>query len=169
MRQLFVLILLMSEIAGCHPLAFGQDSDTLSQAAVCTFTDDKQMTIRYTATNFDKKNPPQFGKIWTPGGTPMALFTEAALVVNSKEIPTGAYNVFLIPDKNNWTLIVSKNVTAGAAYDEQQDLVRARMEVEKLPELQKTLSIYFGHVAPKKCAIRLDFGMVRASMDFDEK
>ena len=169
MRQLFVLILLLSEIAVCRPVAVAQDSDTLSQAAVCTFSDDKQMTIRYTSATSDKKNPLPFGKIWTPGGTPMALFTEAGLVINNKEIPTGAYNVFLIPDKNNWTLIVSKSVAAGAAYDEQQDLVRAKMELEKLPEAQKTLSMYFGHVAPKKCAVRLDFGMVRASMDFDEK
>ena len=82
MRQLFVLILLLSEIAVCRPVAVAQDSDTLSQAAVCTFSDDKQMTIRYTSATFDKKNPLPFGKIWTPGGTPMALFTEAGLVIN---------------------------------------------------------------------------------------
>lgn len=169
MRQLFVLILFLSEIVLCRPVAFAQESDTLSQAAVCTFSDDKQMTIRYTPATFDKKNPPPQGKVWSPGGTPMALFTEAALVVNNKEVPTGAYNVYLIPEKNTWTLIVSKNVTAGAAYDEAQDLARAPMEVEKLPEMQKTLSMYFGHIAPKKCSIRLDFGMVRTSMEFDEK
>ncbi len=169
MRQSLVLIFLLSVFAVCRPLALAQQGDSLSEAAVCTFSDDKQMTMRYTPASFDKKNPPPQGKIWSPGGTPMALFTEASLMLNNKEVPTGAYNVYLLPEKNNWTLIVSKNVTAGAAYDEQQDLVRAPMEVEKLPEAQKTLSIYFGHIAPKKCAIRVDFGMVRTSMEFDEK
>jgi hypothetical protein len=168
MRYFFILLLLTSEIALCR-MSFAQESDALSQAAVCTFSDDKQMTIRYTPVNYDKKNGPPFGKAWSPGGTPMALFTEAALVLNNKDIPTAAYNVYLLPDKNNWTLIVSKNVTPGAAYDESQDLVRAPMEMEKLPEMQKTLSMYFGHIAPKKCSLRLDFGMQRMTVEFGEQ
>lgn len=169
MRRLLVLILLWAGMAIYSPIARAQQPESLSEAGVCTFSDDKQMTMRYTPVTYDKKNLPPQGKAWAPGGTPWALFTEAPLVINNKDVGTGAYNVYLIPEKNTWTMVVSKNVTAGAPYDESQDLVRAPMETEKLPELQKTLSLYFGHIAPKKCSLRMDFGMLRTTVEFAEK
>jgi hypothetical protein len=151
--------------------AVAQDpaSQPATSTAVCTFADQKQMSVRYNQLVVDKKDELPLGKLWTPGDAPMDLFTETPLLLNSKEIPVGAYRVYLIPEKDKWTLIVNKDVTAGSKYDEQQDLVRAPMQTGKLPQAEPRFSIYFGHIAPKQCSMRVDVGKTRAWVDFDEK
>ena len=59
----------------------------------------------------------------------MTLFTQVPLVLNHVELPVGAYSMYVIPNKKDWTLIVSKNVTNPKTYDEKQDLARAPMEM----------------------------------------
>lgn len=138
--------------------------------ASCTFTDGKALTMRYlqAASNPKSKDDPPSGKVWAPGDAPMSLFLETPVILNRVEIPIGAVSVYLIGGKE-WTLVVSRNVTAGSAYDPQQDVVRAPMEVEKLPQAEGHLGIYFGHVQPKVCEMRLDYGKTRASLQFAEK
>ena len=44
--------------------------------ASCNLDDGRQVYIRYNAVTTKNDKPPN-GKPWTPGGTPMTLFTEA--------------------------------------------------------------------------------------------
>jgi hypothetical protein len=138
--------------------------------AICTFSDDKQMSMRYErpAAN-GKKDELPVGKLWEPGDSPMHLFTEATLRLNNTDIPVGAYSVYFIPGKNDWTMIVSKNVTEGSKYDPQQDLVRVQMEIGKLPQPEPQLTVYFARIGPKQCNMRVDFGKTRAYVDFNQK
>lgn len=139
-------------------------------SAVCTFADDKQVSMRYErpASNSKKDDLP-IGKLWAPGDSPMHLFTETPLSVSNKEIAVGAYSVYFIPGKNDWTMIVSKNVTEGSKYDQQQDLVRAPMETGKLPQAEPQLTVYFARIGPKRCNMRVDYGKTRAWVDFNQK
>lgn len=139
-------------------------------SAVCTFADDKQVSMRYErpASNSKKDDLP-IGKLWAPGDSPMHLFTETPLSVSKTEIPVGAYSVYFIPGKNDWTMIVSKNVTEGSKYDQQQDLVRAPMETGKLPQAEPQLTVYFARIGPKRCNMRVDYGKTRAWVDFNQK
>jgi len=150
-------------------LSLAQDDATgNSNTAVCTFTDEKEISVRYNPAKMGKTDPPG-GKIWVPGGFPMDLFTETTLTLNNVDIPTGAYRLYFIPGKDAWTLIVSKNVSANTAYDDKQDLVRAPMQIGKLPQAEPDVSVYFGHIAPKTCDMRVDVGKMRVWMDFGEK
>jgi hypothetical protein len=138
--------------------------------AVCTFADDKQMSMRYERLLANgKKDELPMGKLWQPGDSPMHLFTETTLSLNHTDIPVGAYSVYFIPGKNDWTIIVSKNVTEDSKYDPQQDLVRAQMETGKLPQPEPQLTVYFAHTATKQCTMRVDYGKTRAWLDFNEK
>lgn len=139
-------------------------------SAVCTFADDKQVSMRFDRpTSNSKKDDLPIGKLWAPGDSPMHLFTETPLSVSNKEIPVGAYSVYFIPGKNDWTMIVSKNVTEGSKYDQQQDLVRAPMETGKLPQAEPQLTVYFARIGPKQCNMRVDYGKTRAWVDFSQK
>lgn len=127
-----------------------------SSTASCTLDDGRQVYIRYnpvTAKNDKVAN----GKPWTPGGAPMTLFTEAALTFGGSTIPIGAYTVYPIPAKEKWTLAVNKNVTAGAAYDERQDIARAPMETDQVGQPSDALEVAFAHVGDK-CTLRIYFG-----------
>jgi hypothetical protein len=152
------------------PLVLSQQTDSTanSSSAVCTFADEKQMSVRYNPVKVGKDEAPN-GKIWVPGNFPMDLFTETTLTLNNTDIPTGAYRLYFLPGKETWTMIVSKNVSPNAAYDEKDDLVRAPMQSGKLPQPEAQVSVYFGHIAPKTCDMRLDVGKIRVWIDFGEK
>ena len=77
--------------------------------------------------------------------------------------------MYLIPAKKEWTLIVSRNTSVGAKYDDKQDLARAQMETGQLSSPADKLSLYFGHTGPKKCEINIDFGKTRGWVSFAEK
>ena len=137
---------------------------------VCTFVDGKELTVRYNRVTYDPKKEVPMGKVWAPGDAPMSVFTETALRVGNADLPVGAYNMFFIPGRDHWTLIINRTVAAGSAYDEKQDIVRIPMPTGKLPQAEKTLSMYLGHIAPKRCEMRVDFGKIRADgLEFDEK
>lgn len=168
MRWPTVCTLIGSAIILSCPI-FAQTDVTLNtNTAVCTFADDKQMSVRYNPAKMGKEEPPR-DKVWIPGNSPMDLFTETPLILNNVDIPTGAYRLYYIPGKETWTLIVSKNVGSNTAYDEKQDLVRAPMQTGKLPQPETEVSVYFGHIAPKTCDMRVDVGKMRVWLDFAEK
>jgi hypothetical protein len=53
----------------------------------------------------------------------MWLFTQAPLSVATSEIPIGAYSIYIIPDKEDWILIVNKNVSAHSNYNGTKTLL----------------------------------------------
>jgi len=99
----------------------------------------------------------------------MTLFAAVPLELGNSTIPTGAYSVYAIPNKKEWTLIVNKNVTAGAAYDDKQDVARSSMELGEVDTPPRQLQVSFAHTAPKTCSIRLYYGKTGAFTDFKEK
>jgi hypothetical protein len=135
---------------------------------VCTFTDGKQLIARYNSIPADRKVSLPSGKVWMPGGSAITLFTETPIKLGQTELKTGAYTVYLLPGKNDWTLIVSRNTSPQAQYDEKQDLGRSRMETGTLSQAEEHLNISFGHVAPKQCEINVDYGRSRAWTAFTE-
>ena len=143
-------------------LAAQQGTSTTS----CNLEDGRQVYVRYNPAS--NKEKAQNGKPWTPGGVAMTLFTEAPLTLGSSQIPIGAYTVFPIPARGNWTLVVNKNVTAGAAYDEKQDVARTQMETAQVDQSSEALEVAFAHVGTK-CTLRIYFGKAASFADFTAK
>lgn len=144
-------------------VSVAQQAEDTSQSgsAVCNLDDGKQVTVRYNQITIRGDAPPT-GKALIPGGAAVTLFTETDLIVGSTSVPTGAYTVYFIPKKKDWTLIVSRNVNVGAQYDEKQDLARTSMETGTLGRAEPQFRISFGHIAPKQCEIDVDYGKTRA-------
>jgi hypothetical protein len=142
-----------------------QDSEP--PTASCNLDDGRQVYIRYNAIS-GKTEKLSNGKPWTPGGTPMTLFTEAQLSFGGVTIPIGAYTVYPIPAKDKWTLAINKNVTPGAAYDEKQDVARSQMETDQISEPADALEVAFAHVG-EKCTLRIYFGKTASFATFIAK
>ncbi len=153
-------------LAAQPALSSGQQSEP-SSTATCNLEDDRQVYIRYNAVNAKSDKVPN-GKPWAPGGAPMTLFTEAPLSFGGSTIPVGAYTVYPIPAKDKWTLVVNKNVTPGAAYDEKQDLARAPMETDQVSQPADSLEVAFAHVGDK-CTLRIYFGKSASFVPFIAK
>ena len=168
MRSIAVCFVLLL----CQGLApvFAQDATPSpdSATAVCTFADGQQVSVQYS-TSASATEEPRNGKPWRPAGSQMILFSQTPLTINKVDLAAGAYSLWLIPDKKNWTLVVSKDVKPGSAYDPTQDLVREPMEVGQLPTPSKLVDIGFGHLAPKLCNLRVYYGRIGAWADINQK
>lgn len=151
-----VLLLLM--LMGSAASLFAQDAQTF-----CNFADDNQVTIQYHPT---PKEEPHNGRVWAPGIT---LYVQTPLTLGGSTIPLGAYSIYLIPDRRNWTLIVNKNVTAGAAYNSAQDVAKDQMDVGEIPQPTKEMQLSFAHMAPKECNLRVYYQKNGAFVSFMEK
>lgn len=141
-------------------------SGTTNSTTTCNLDDGRQIYVHYNAVS--NKEKPVNGKAWAPGGTPMTLFTEAQLSLGSSMIPIGAYTVYPIPAKDHWTLVVNKNVTPGAAYDEKQDIARAPMETAQVDQASAALEVAFAHVGAR-CTLRIYAGKSASFADFTAK
>ena len=141
------------------PQALAQDPQT----AYCNFDDGNQVTMQYSPK---VKEEPRNGRIWSPGIT---LYVQVPLTLAGTALPLGAYSVHVIPEKKNWTLIVNRDVTAGAAYNSAQDLARAQMDIGEIPEPVKELQLSFAHMGPKRCSLRVYYDKTGAFTDFMER
>ncbi|MGH9528486.1 MAG: DUF2911 domain-containing protein [Terriglobales bacterium] len=155
---------LLAVVSLSSAIAAQQQPQTVT--ADCTFDDGKQMSLQYDP---GKGVEPRNGRLWEPGGSPMILFASAALVLGTSTIEPGAYTVYTIPDKKEWTLIVNKNVTPGSKYDASQDLTRAPMDTGEIDQPVKELQVSFAHMAPKVCSLRMYIGKIGAFADIKEQ
>lgn len=147
------------------PWLAAQSGGAPSSTTTCNLEDGRQVYVRYNAVTKEK---PANGKPWSPGGAPMTLFTEAQLTLGSSVIPIGAYSVYPIPAKDHWTLVVNKNVTPGAAYDEKQDIARTAMETAQVEQAAEALEVAFAHVGAR-CTLRIYTGKTASFADFTAK
>jgi hypothetical protein len=137
-----------------------------TSTTTCNLEDGRQVYVRYIPVSGREKVAN--GKPWAPGGTPMTLFTEAQLTLGSSVIPVGAYTLYPIPAKDHWTVVVNKNVTPGAAYDEKQDIARAAMETAQVEQPSEGLELAFAHVGAR-CTLRIYMGKAASFADFTAK
>jgi hypothetical protein len=155
-------------VLGLMPCVVAQSGGAPTSTTTCNLDDGRQVYVRYNPVANSKEKLPN-GKPWTPGGAPMTLFTEAQLGLGSSMIPIGAYSVYPIPAKDHWTLVVNKNVTPGAAYDEKQDIARAPMETDPVAQPSDALEVAFAHVGPLRCTLRIYIGKTASFADFTAK
>jgi len=144
-----------------------QSGGAQTSTTTCNLDDGRQVYVRYVPVGNNKEKI-QNGKPWAPGGTPMTLFSEAQLTLGSSTIPIGAYSIYPIPAKDHWTLVVNRNVTAGGAYDDKQDIARAPMETAQVAQPSDALEVAFAHVGAR-CTLRIYIGKTASFADFTAK
>jgi hypothetical protein len=137
-----------------------------TKSAVCTLEDGKQVSLRYEIDAHDSTKL-RMGQMWPQTDRPILLFSQTPLRIEDSSIPIGAFSVYVIPDKKEWTLVVNRNVTSGQ-YHPQQDLARASMETGDVSGREAGHEIWLVHSAPSRCEFRLYDGNTGASVEFME-
>jgi hypothetical protein len=166
-------VLALSSVMLLTTLLFAQG--TSSQAtATCNFNANNQVVVEYNRFSVNSKQP-AFGheipyeKVWAPGGKPMTLFINVPITIGGHDVPVGAYTLFVIPSQKEWKLVLSKSPDTSGRYNEQDDLVRIPMDHGQLDEPESQFSIFFAHIAPQQCSMRLDLERMRAWVIFQQK
>jgi Protein of unknown function (DUF2911) len=150
--------------------SMGQQALTSHSAeAVCTFDDGNQMKVQYEESSAKHAEEFRDGKLWEPGGSPMFMFTQTAVTLGSSVIPEGAYSLYVLPEKQNWILVVNRSTSGSDKYDGKQDLARASMQIGQIESPVKQLEVAIAHVRPKQCNLRLYYGKLGAWTEFHER
>ena len=117
-----------------------------------------------------------YGKVWRTGANGATTLTFGdEVTIGGTKIPAGKYGLLTIPDKKNWTVIISKqtDVTNPAAYKEESDLVRFSAPVLKVKDANETFAITFEDVKPTSMNLRISWAdqavEVPITTDIDSK
>jgi hypothetical protein len=99
-----------------------------------------------------------FGAVWRTGANNATTlnFGDTVMIGGAKIAP-GKYGLLTIPDKDKWTIIITKQleVTSPAAYKIDQDVVRVSVDPMKLKEPVESFTMQFANVKPSTCELHL--------------
>jgi len=91
-----------------------------------------------------------YGRVWRAGANENTTiaFTDD-VTVEGKPLPAGHYGLHMIPDKDQWTVIFSKNSTSWGSfsYDEKEDALRVTVKPHAA-EFRETLAYTFDDTKP---------------------
>jgi len=142
--------------------------------ASCALADGKTITVDYSSPRakgrkiFGGLVP--YGEVWRAGANEATTFvTTSDLMVGGTHVPAGSYTIFAIPNKDKWTLVISKKTGEwGTAYPgPSEDLARIDMKVSALPAAVENFTIAFGKV-PKGCPLIMEWETTQASVDISK-
>ena len=113
----------------------------------------------------------EYGKVWRLGAneaTEIEFFR--SVKIGDKKVEKGRYTLYAIPMEDNWTIILNKdNDTWGAfKYDEQKDVLRTTVPVQKLNEVFEELAMTF-EKSETGCNLVVAWDNVRVSLPINLK
>jgi hypothetical protein len=98
-----------------------------------------------------------YGKVWRAGANENTTITFSDDVsVEGKPLAAGTYGLHAIPDKDQWTIIFSKNATSWGSfsYDEKEDALRVTTK-PRAAESFEVLTYVFDDVKPDSAVATL--------------
>jgi Protein of unknown function (DUF2911)/Tetratricopeptide repeat len=99
-----------------------------------------------------------FGKVWRTGANQATTLTFGdEVTIGDKKIPAGKYGLLSIPDKNSWTLIITKqtDVTSPDAYKQENDVVRVNALPISTANNVESFTMQFANVKASTCELHL--------------
>jgi tetratricopeptide (TPR) repeat protein len=99
-----------------------------------------------------------FGNVWRTGANNATTLTfSEEVIIGGTKLPAGKYGLLSIPEKNEWTLILTKqtNVTSPAAYKESEDVVRIKAKAKELDDKVETFTMQFANVTSNSTDLQI--------------
>ena len=112
-----------------------------------------------------------FGQVWRTGANEATtLVTPVDLTIGGMAVPAGSYTIFTVPNKDKWTLVISKKTGEwGTDYPGQaNDLARVDMKVSALPSPVENFTVSF-EKAGAGANLNIDWETTRASVMVSKK
>lgn len=97
-------------------------------------------------------------KLWRTGANSATVvrFTDV-VEINGKKIDTGSYALYTIPGTETWDIILNKGYknSGVVGYKESDDVVRFKVEKQKLGNKQESFTIQFADIKPESCELQI--------------
>lgn len=87
-----------------------------------------------------------YGEIWRTGANGATIITfNTPVKIEGNDLAAGAYALYSIPDKSDWTIIFSKNTKLWGAvgYNKEEDALRFKVKPGKTGQRYETMEINF--------------------------
>ena len=125
-----------------------QHGVTTQTIGISTVTIDYSRPLAGTREVWGKTVP--YGKVWRSGANENTTITFSDdVAIEGKPLAAGTYGLHMIPDKDQWTIIFSKNSTSWGSfsYDEKEDALRVTVK-PATDQAFDTLTYTFDDVKP---------------------
>lgn len=117
-----------------------------------------------------------YGNVWRTGANQATTLTFGdEVTIGGTKIAAGKYGLLSMPGKDNWTLIITKqlDVTSPAAYKPENDVVRVTAKPMAVKDNVETFTMEFANVTSNSCELHLMWDKTAVSMpitaDIDSK
>lgn len=111
-----------------------------------------------------------YGQVWRTGanGATTLTFSDEVIIGGTK-VPAGKYGFLTIPDKSEWTLIITKqtDVNNPALYKQENDLVRVKAKPVTLSAPVESFTIQFANVKATGADIQMIWDNVAVTLPVD--
>jgi hypothetical protein len=97
-----------------------------------------------------------YGKVWRTGANSATTITfENDVTVGTAKVPAGTYGLLTIPDKDKWTIILTKqlDVTSPAAYKQESDAARVEVKPMAMKDKMETFTMNFANITSSTCEL----------------
>ena len=111
-----------------------------------------------------------YDEIWRTGANAATTISfSTAVKVGGADVPAGTYELFTIPGRDAWTVIIHehKSQWGSYAYDAANDVARLSVRPTPLSDAVETLSIGFGDMTPRSATLELAWEHVRVPVPLE--
>ncbi|WP_398454515.1 DUF2911 domain-containing protein [Sphingobacterium thalpophilum] len=109
-----------------------------------------------------------YNEVWRTGAnTNTTLTFEGDVSLNGHKLTAGTYALFTIPNKSEWTVIISKNTKQWGAYtyNQAEDALRFNVKPQTLNTAVETFTISFDNVTPTSAVLSLAWEKTAIKVD----
>jgi tetratricopeptide (TPR) repeat protein len=109
-----------------------------------------------------------FGKVWRTGANAATKIKFSdAVKIGGKDVPAGEYAFYTIPNKDEWTIVLSKNTKLWGAYEykEDADAVRVAVKPTALANPVESFTIGFENLKDDGATIALEWDKTRVPVE----
>ncbi|WP_114751077.1 DUF2911 domain-containing protein [Pleomorphovibrio marinus] len=108
-----------------------------------------------------------FGAVWRTGANAAStLEFDTEVMVEGQKVDPGKYAIYTIPEKNEWTVVLSKNTElwGSIGYSKEDDVVRVKVPSKKLKDPLETFEIRFTDISDTGVTIALAWEKTKAEV-----
>lgn len=98
-----------------------------------------------------------YGKLWRTGANAATTIRFSDdVTIGGTAVKAGIYGILSIPDVNEWTVIITKdiNINAPNLYKQENDVVRVKLPVKKLADKTETFTMNFANFTGSTCDLQ---------------
>lgn len=110
-----------------------------------------------------------FGKIWRTGANGATKMTFGENVkIQGKDVPAGTYAIYTIPNKDNWEILIYKDLKLGGNvndYKQENELIRFSVPVVNMNDHVETFTVNVANIQASSCAIELTWEKTKISFN----